>query len=171
VCVCFFCCSEKISDVMANLQSTYDTLMGTAAKRQANLEESYELFILLEGVEEFKQWVAERQSVLIVDELGNDTEGALVSDIMSVRHFTLPYLLKKSLDTFVSGKDTTSKQGTQQIDKLSVMGKELLEKWPSCDKTLVTEALESVNEMWENFNKDLMKFEKVIRSIQLWSQF
>ena len=157
---------------MANLQSAYDTLMGTAAKRIADLEELFELFILLEGVEEFMQWVAERQCVLTLDELGNDTEGALVSDIMSVRRFTLPNVLKKSLDIFVSGKGTTNKQGTQQIDKLSVMGKELLEKWPSCDKTQVTEALESVNEIWENFNKDLMKFEKVIiRSIQLWSQF
>ena len=69
---------------MANLQSTYDNLMETAAKRQAKLEESFELFVLLEGVEEFKQWVAERQSVLIIDELGDNTEEAMVSDIINI---------------------------------------------------------------------------------------
>ena len=67
---------------MTNLQSTYDNLMETTAKRQAKLEESIELFVLLEGVEEFKQWVAERQSVLIIDELGNNTEEAMVNNIV-----------------------------------------------------------------------------------------
>ncbi|XP_065894663.1 spectrin beta chain, non-erythrocytic 1-like isoform X3 [Dysidea avara] len=138
--------SEKLSDVMANLQSTYDNLMETAAKRQAKLEESFELFVLLEGVEEFKQWVAERQSVLIIDELGDNTEEAM-----------------KSLDTFVAGKNTTVTQGVQQIDQLSSMGKELLQKWPGCDKAQVTEALESVGELWEKFNKDLMEFEKDLK--------
>ena len=77
-------CSEKLSDVVANLQSTYDNLMETAAKRQAKLEESFELFVLLEGVEEFKQWVAERQSVLIIYELGDNTEEAMFSDIVNI---------------------------------------------------------------------------------------
>jgi len=28
---------------------------------------------------------------------------------------------------------------------------------------IITEALESVNELWEKFNKDLMHFEKIMR--------
>jgi len=63
----------------------------------------------------------------------------------------------------VAGKDATVKQGAQWIDQLSSMGKELLEKWPSGDKALNTEALESINELWEKFNKDLMEFEKVMK--------
>jgi len=63
----------------------------------------------------------------------------------------------------VAGKDATVKQGTQWIDQLSSMGKELLEKWPSCDKALNTEAVESINELWEKFNKDLIEFEKVTK--------
>ena len=63
----------------------------------------------------------------------------------------------------MAGKNTTVTQGVQQIDQLSSMGKELLQKWPGCDKAQVTEALESVGELWEKFNKDLMEFEKVIR--------
>jgi len=74
-------CSEKISDVMASLQSICDNLMETAVKRQAKLEESFELFTLLEGVEEFKQWVAQRQSVLIINHLGDDTEEAMVCGV------------------------------------------------------------------------------------------
>ena len=79
-------CSEKISDVMANLQSTYDNLMDTAAKRQAKLEESFAVLALLEGVEEFKQWIAERQSVLIITELGDNTEEAMVSGIVKIKY-------------------------------------------------------------------------------------
>ena len=157
-----FMCSEKISDVMANLQSTYDNLMKTAAKRQAKLEESFAVLALLEGVEEFKQWIAERQSVLIITELGDNTEEAMVSGIVKIKYLFY-FFQKKSLDTFEAGKDTTVKQGTQQLNHLSSQGKELVEKWPSCDKAQVTDALESVNELWEKFNKELMEFEKVMK--------
>ena len=74
----------------------------------------------------------------------------------------------------MTGKDTTVKQGIEQLNHLSFQGKELVEKWPSCDEAQVTEALESVNELWEKFNKELMEFEKVMKmwtiliSVSIW---
>jgi len=88
--------SEKISDVMANLQSTYDNLMDTAAKRQAKLEESFEVYALLERVEEFKQWMAERQSVLIISELGDNTEETMVSGIVKIKYIYFTFFKRNS---------------------------------------------------------------------------
>ena len=73
--------------MITSFQSTYDRLVEAAAKRIDKLEESCELFIYLEDVEEFKKWLAEKQITLLGDGqtvlLSNDqaesTEEAMVS--------------------------------------------------------------------------------------------
>ena len=82
---CFI--SDNITEVITSFQSTYDRLVEAAARRIDKLEESCELFIFLEDVEEFKKWMAERRVALLSDEqtvlLSNDqaesTEEAMVS--------------------------------------------------------------------------------------------
>ena len=73
--------------MITSFQSTYDRLVEAAARRIDKLEESCELFIFLEEIEDFKKWLAEKQVALLNDEqtvlLSNDqaesTEEAMVS--------------------------------------------------------------------------------------------
>ena len=82
---CFI--SDNITEVITSFQSTYDRLVEAAARRIDKLEESCELFIFLEEIEDFKKWLAEKQVALLNDEqtvlLSNDqsesTEEAMVS--------------------------------------------------------------------------------------------
>ena len=52
--------------------------------------------------------------------------------------------------------------GADKIKKLAILAEELLEKWSSCDGAQVTEGLQSVNELWEQFEEDLLEREKVV---------
>ena len=59
-----------------------------------------------------------------------------------------------------SKKNYIGKLGTEKVKKITAVAEELLEKWPSCDKTQVTESLQSVNELWEQFERDLLKHKR-----------
>ena len=66
------------------------------------------------------------------------------------------------LSLFLGAKTTVVKLGTDKVKKITAAAEELLEKWPSCDKTQVTEGLQSINELWEQFERDLLEHEEVI---------
>ena len=68
---------------MTNFQSTYDRLLETAAKRMDKLEESREMFLCLEDIEEFKKWLAEKRATLLSGEEPENVEEAMVSKLGS----------------------------------------------------------------------------------------
>ena len=71
------------------------------------------------------------------------------------------YIIFVSLQTFLSlflaVKRNVMKLGTDKVKMITAAAEELLEKWPSCNKTQVTEGLQSVNELWEQFERDLLE--------------
>ena len=83
--LCFI--SEGITEVITSFQSTYDRLVETASKRIDKLEESCDVFLYLENIEEFKKWLGQKRIALLTDEqtalLSNEqaesTEEAMVS--------------------------------------------------------------------------------------------
>ena len=70
--------------------------------------------------------------------------------------------LQTFLDLFLAAKGTVLKLGADKIKKISVTAEELLEKWPSCDRAQVTDGLQAINELWEQFERDLMEHEEVV---------
>ena len=66
---------------MTSFQSTYDRLLETAAERLDKLEESCEMFLCLDEVEEFKKWLARKRAALLSDEQAESVEEAMVSKI------------------------------------------------------------------------------------------
>ena len=63
---------------------------------------------------------------------------------------------------FLAAKGTVTKLGTDKMKKLTAEAEELLEKWPSCDSAQVTEGLQCVKELWEQFEKETLEHEKVV---------
>ena len=61
--------------MITSFQSTYDRLVEAAAKRIDKLEESCEMFIYLEGIEEFKNWLGQKRIMLL-----SDDQAALLSN-------------------------------------------------------------------------------------------
>ena len=70
--------------------------------------------------------------------------------------------LQTFLSLFLAAKTTAVKLGTDKVKKITAAAEDLLEKWPSCDKTQVTEGLQSVNELWEQFERNLLELEEVV---------
>ena len=70
--------------------------------------------------------------------------------------------LQTFLSLFLAAKTTVVKLGSDKVKKITAAAEELLEKWPSCDKTQVTEGLQSINELWEQFERDLVEHEEVV---------
>ena len=64
---------------MTSFQSTYDRLLETATKRMDKLEESCEMFLHLEDIEDFKKWLAQKQAALLSNEQAECVEEAMVS--------------------------------------------------------------------------------------------
>ena len=75
----FFYVSEKLTEMMTSFQSTYDRLLETATKRMDKLEESCEMFLHLEDIEDFKKWLAQKQAALLSNEQAECVEEAMVS--------------------------------------------------------------------------------------------
>ena len=75
----FFYISEKLTEMMTSFQSTYDRLLETATKRMDKLEESCEMFLHLEDIEDFKKWLAQKQAALLSNEQAECVEEAMVS--------------------------------------------------------------------------------------------
>lgn len=75
--------SDKINEVMTGFQSTLDKLLETATKRIDRLEESCDMFVCLEDIEEFKKWLAEKRAALLNGEEAESTEEAIVSKIFT----------------------------------------------------------------------------------------
>ena len=89
----FFYISEKLTEMMTSFQSTYDKLLETATKRMDKLEESCEMFLHLEDIEDFKKWLAQKQAALLSNEQAECVEEAMVS--------ILCLILNKLLDVCV----------------------------------------------------------------------
>ena len=70
--------------------------------------------------------------------------------------------LQTFLNLFLAAKRTVVKLGSDKVNKITTAAEELLEKWPSCDRTQVTEGLQTVNELWEQFERDLLEHEEVV---------
>ena len=64
---------------MTSFQSKYDRLLETATKRIDNLEESCEMFLHLEDIEDFKKWLAQKQVTLLSNEQAESVEETMVS--------------------------------------------------------------------------------------------
>ena len=66
------------------------------------------------------------------------------------------------ISLFLAAKRTIVKLGTDYVKKITAVAEKLLEKWPSCDKSQVTEGVQSINELWEQFERDLLEHEEVV---------
>ena len=64
---------------MTSFQSTYNRLLETAGKRLDKLEESRDIFLYLDDIEEFKKWLAQKQAALLSNEQAESVEEAMVS--------------------------------------------------------------------------------------------
>ena len=72
--------------MMTSFQSTYDRLLETATKRMDKLEESCEMFLHLEDIEDFKKWLAQKQAALLSNEQAECVEEAMVSNLCLIRN-------------------------------------------------------------------------------------